>query len=152
MSAKTGHNLYLYYNSATNASPTWVQIAQVEDVNVDQLAWDTAELTRRASRFVLEIATVMRIGCMFKLWHGLGATVFDAIRTAFFARTATIFAIANGPIATAGTEYLKLPALVKEFPWNQPLREVSSHDVRIVPTYFEESSAEVEPSWNEVSA
>jgi len=152
MPAKTGHDLYLYYNSATHASPTWNAISQVEDVSVDQFEWDTAELRRRASRFLLEIATVMRVGASFKLWHKLSATTFDALRAKYFARTTTEFYIANGPAATNGTEGLRMGCLIKAFPWNQPLSEVSSHDVRIVPTLFEEASAEVEPDWLVISA
>lgn len=149
MPPKTGFDLYVYYNTATHAIPTWSLISQVEDVAVDQLAWDTAELARRSSRILLELPTVMRVGARFKLWHGLSATVFDALRGKFFARTVTEFLLFNGPVATVGSEGLRMGCIIKEFPWDQPLREISSHDVRIVPTFFEESGAEVELDWHE---
>lgn len=151
MPAYTGHDLKLYYNSATHASPTWVEISQTEDVDVDQLEWDSAELARRASRIMLELPTLLRVGITFKLWHKIAATVYDVLRAAFFARTVMEFYVANGAAATAGTEGLRIGCFFKQFPWNQALRDVSSHNCRIVPTLFEESGSEVELDWYIIS-
>lgn len=144
---KTGHGLHLYYNSATHASPTWVEVVQVEDVMIDQWDLDTAELLRRATRWVMEIPTTERLTGSFKLWHGMGATVFTALRTRRMARTPTEFFFANGLAATSGTEGLRAYMLMKSFPWSQSLKECSSHDIKVGLTYYEESGSEVLPDW-----
>ena len=148
---KTGHDLTLSYNSGTHASPTWVEIADVEDVSIDELAWAMAEVKRRSSRMKKSIATILSAALTFKLLHELNATIFDALVGIFFARTPTEFYIASGPVATAGTKGLRMYCQIEQFPWNQPLEDISSHDVRAVPTFFEESGSEVDLDWYEIS-
>lgn len=152
MGAQTGHDLKLYYNTGTHASPTWVEITQVEDVMVDEFRYDQAELKRRSTRFVLFLNTVLRAGFSFKLFHGVGITIYDDLRDAFLNRTPTEFYIADGAAATAGTEGLRIFCQLTDFPWDQPLTEVSAHQVKARPTYVEESGSEVLPDWYTISA
>lgn len=151
---KTGHKMCMYRNTGNYASPTWALVAEVQDVSIPDLARGLAELKRRANGFTKNLATLIQsIAVEFRLHHGLGVTQFDAIRSAFFAGTANEWAIMDGPIATAGTEGLRCPFLVEQFPWDQPLEDVSGHDVRLAIAYMQSnSSVEIDPSWMVVSA
>jgi len=148
MAPKTGHKMKLYRNTGSVATPVWTEVAQVGDVNIPDLSISLAELKRRASDFTKSLAGLFNsIAIEFNLIHGLDATNFDAIRQAFFAQTVEEWAVMNGDITTSGNEGLKATCLVEQFPWNQPLEEVSGHDVRLALAYMEEGGSEVDPSW-----
>jgi len=151
MPPKTGHKMKLNRNTGTVAVPVWSLVAEVGDVNIPDLSMGMAELKRRASNFVKNLASIIQtIGLEFTLTHGMDATNFDAIRANFFAGTVEEWAIMDGPIATGGSEGLRIPLLVENFPWQQPLEDVSGHDMRLVTGYMEESASEVDPSWYQV--
>lgn len=137
-----------YRNTGTVATPTWSEICEIQDLNINDFEMGMAELKRRCKTYTKNLATLIQtITIEFKLWHGLDATNFDALRANFLAGTAEEFAIMNGAIATSGNEGLRIPALIASFPWNQALEEVSGHDVRLVTAYFEEAATEIDPSW-----
>lgn len=144
----TGHNMKLYRNTGTPATPTWVELAEVGDVNLADFTRGLAELKRRANQFTKNIATLIQtIAIEFRLHYGLDATNFDAIRTNFLAGTVEEWAIFNGDIATVGNEGLRCPVIVENFPWDQPLEDVAGNDVRLAIGYLEDSGTEVDPSW-----
>jgi hypothetical protein len=153
MPAVTGHKCKLYRNTGTNASPTWVLITGVGDVSIADLSYGAAELKHRGSNFAKQLPTLIQpINVDVQLIHGIDATNYTAIRTAFFAATINEYAIADGLIATVDTQAFKFPAFWSDFPWNQPLEEVSNHDARLSLAYMEEAAAEVDPEWMVVSA
>jgi hypothetical protein len=146
-----GHKMKLYRNTGTIEVPTWQEICEIGDVSIPDLAMGLAELKRRCNNFTKNLATLIQsISVEFRMIHGLGQTVFDGIRGDFFAGNAKEFAVYNGDIATSGNEGLRLPALVEQFPWDQPLEEVSGHDVRLAVAYYEEpAGTEIDPSWQQ---
>jgi hypothetical protein len=151
-SPKTGARMNLYY-SATFATPSWQLISEVEDVSIPDFTMGMAELKRRSSAYTKNLPTLIQtVSVEFKLWHGLGATAFGALRGYFLAGTAIAIAIMDGPVATPGSEGWKVPMLVEQFPWDQALEDVSSHDIRLVLAYMEDpAGTEVNPSWLTVS-
>lgn len=146
---KTGHRMKLYYNSATPASPTWVEVCEVGDVSISDLTRGMAELKRRCKDYTKNLATLIQsISIEFRLHHGLNATVFDRIVADFFAATPRQWAVMNGDITDEDNEGFVMPALIESFPWDQPLEDVSGHDVRLVIAYMlDGSSNEVDPEW-----
>lgn len=145
---KTGHQMKLYRNAGTIATPSWQLICAVGDVSIPDLTRGMAELKSRCSQFTKNLASIIQsISVEFRLFHGMDPTNFDLIRADFFAGTVTQWAVMDGPIATNGSEGLTLPALVESFPWDQPLEDVSGHDVRLAVAYMEESSVEIDPAW-----
>lgn len=148
MSAKTGHKMKLYRNTGTVGSPVWSLVDEVGDVSIPDLSMGLAELKRRANNFTKNLATLIQsIAVEFRLHHGLDAANFDDIRANFFNGTPEEWAIMDGDIETAGSEGLRLPVLVEQFPWDQNLEDVSGHDVRLAIAYMESGGSEVEPSW-----
>lgn len=148
MAPKVGHKMKMYRNTGSVAVPVWVEVDEVGDVTISDFAMGIAELKRRANDFTKNLASLIQsISIEFRLHHGLGATNFDAIRTNFLAGTAEEWAILDGGSAVSGTEGLRLPVLIEQFPWDQALEDVSGHDVRLAIAYMEESSVEIDPSW-----
>lgn len=138
----------LYRNTGSPTSPVWTEVNEVGDVSIPDLTRGLAELKRRASDFTKNLASLIQsISVEFRLHHGLDATNFNAIRQNFFNGTAEEWLVANGNPATSGTEGLRLPALVENFPWDQPLEDVSGHDMRLAVAYWESGGSEIDPSW-----
>lgn len=144
---KTGHQMKLYRNTATVASPTWQEIGDVGDVSIPDFARGLAELKRRGNNYTKNLASIFQtIACEYRLIYGLDSTVFDALRSAFLAGDIEQYAIMDGDIATSGSEGWTIPFIMENFPWDQPLEEVSSHDIRMAIGYMDESG-EVDPAW-----
>lgn len=148
MAPTVGHKMKLYRNTGTYAAPAWSLVAEVGDVSIPDLSMGLAELKRRGNDFTKNLATMIQsISVEFRLIHGLDSTNFSAIRTNFFAGTVEEWAVMNGDITVSGSQGLRIPALVESFPWDQPLEEVSGHDVRLAIGYLEESGSEIDPEW-----
>jgi len=138
----------LYRNTGTVATPVWSEVDEVGDVSIADLAIGLAELKRRANNFTKNLASLVQsIAVEFRLHYGLDATNFDALRGNFFAQTIEEWAVMSGDITTTGEQGLRCPFLLEQFPWDQPLEDVSGHDVRLAIAYFEEAAAEIDPSW-----
>lgn len=146
MALKIGNDLKLYYNTGTIAVPVWTEIKQVGDVTLD-LNVGEAEVDLRESTWILNLPAKITVGLNVAFASNPGATIFDALRGFFLNRTSKQFAIASGPIATAGTNYLKCVFFISSFPWAQPTQEMASHDMVLSPGYLEDAGALVEPSW-----
>tara|TARA_R110000803_G_scaffold3285_6_gene11208 strand:- start:7226 stop:7687 length:462 start_codon:yes stop_codon:yes gene_type:complete len=148
----TGHKMKLYRNTGTSAVPVWSEVDEVGDVSIPDFSRSMAELKRRASDFTKNLAGLIQsVAIEFRLHHGMDATNFDAIRTAFFAGTAEEWAIMNGDNTVTGNEGLVVQCLVEQFPWDQPLEDVSGHDIRLAIAYMEEASAELNPAWTTIA-
>jgi hypothetical protein len=150
---KVGHKMKLYRNTGTVASPTWGEISEIGDVKLNGLELTTAELKRRANNFTKELPALFGAFTIdARLIHGLGSTIFDAVRADFFAQTSREYAVCNGDITEDGTQGLRFAGFMKAFPWDQNLEDVSGHDIVIAHTYKEDSGTEIDPSWMEVSS
>lgn len=149
-----GHKMKFYRNSGTIATPVWTEICSIGDLNISELSRGLAELKRRCNNYAKNLpALINSITVNFKLIFGLDSTNYTFLRTKFFTGDAVQYAIMNDAIDEDESEGLKLPALVSQFPWNQPLESVSDHDVNLVTAYMlnDDASAEVDPAWLVVS-
>ena len=146
MTLKVGNDMKLYYNTGTDASPTWNEINIVGDVTVDLNVGD-AVVDLRESNWLLNLPAKLSGSMSIMLANHIGDTDYDVLRGYFFNRTQAQFASADGAIATSGTEYFKAFCYFSAFPWSQPTQEMSSHDATLSLGYTEESSALVEPAW-----
>lgn len=151
---KVGHKMALYRNTGTVDTPVWQEIEEVGDVNLDGLEITEAELKRRANDWTKSLPALFgAFTVTFRYIHGLGQTVFNAIRTDFLAQTTREYAIVNGDISTEGTQGFRFAGYQGAFPWNQPLEDVSGHDCVLRHAYYEDAGGdEVDPSWMEVGS
>lgn len=150
MSLAVGTDNKLYYNSATNASPTWVLICIVGDVNLN-LGGSNAEIKTRCSVWDMGLPARLTAELTYNLLGHIGNSVWEALRGYYFGRTSKQIAVANAAIATVGTQYFKAFMHFTAFPIGQNLEDANGGEATMVPSYVEESSALVEPSWNTAS-
>tara|TARA_Y100000310_G_scaffold310662_1_gene356143 strand:+ start:1198 stop:1650 length:453 start_codon:yes stop_codon:yes gene_type:complete len=146
MGLKVGNDLKLYYNTGTDATPTWVEIDIVGDVTVNLEAGD-AEVDLRLTNWLLNLPSKLSGSIDLALANNIGNTAYDALRGYYFNRTIAQYASANAAIATSGTEYFKAFCHFSSFPWNQATQEMSNHDATLSLSYHEESGSLVEPAW-----
>lgn len=148
-SPRTGYSMALYLNTGTTSSPVFNLVSEVGDVSISDLSRVLAQLKRRANGYTKNLPAMMdSMSVEFRLHFGLGKTVYDLIRAAFFNATPYIWLVLAAPNPnTTGNQGLSIPAVIEQFPWDQPLENVSGHDVRLAITYMEESGTEVDPFW-----
>lgn len=96
-----GLDMFLYYNTGNFASPTWAQI-NCRDLKKGR-SLGQADVSNRGSKNKLSEPTLFDREYTFDIVTDQTDTAFAALQTAFFARTAVEFALANGPIGTAGS-------------------------------------------------
>jgi len=148
MTPNTGGNMKLYRNTGTYASPTWVLVSEIGDVTLSDLTRNLAALKRRAKIMVKSLAALIaEMALEFRLIHGLDATTFTLLITDFFAGTVKEWAIMDGLIATPTSQGLRCPFLIESLPWDQPLEDVSGHDVKLSSGYLVESTVEIDAVW-----
>ena len=145
---RVGYEMKVSYNSATNASPTWVAINEIGDVSLPDLGLNLAEVNLRVSSWMMNLGGRMNVAMEFPLAFNVTESVHDALRIAFFARTIQQYAINEG-LPTAGSHQgFKFYGIIESFPLTANLDDLTMWDtVRIAPAYFVESSAVVDPAW-----
>jgi hypothetical protein len=141
----------LYYNTATDATPTWVEITKAKDVNFP-IKFREAEANARDSECEASEPTLIGIELTFGYQYEPGTdTVFSALMTAALARTAKQYAAADGPIATSGTKFLKFFGKIFGIDNDQPLDGIETKQFTVKPVRHYESSVLIKPSWNTAS-
>ena len=118
----TGLDMYLYYNTGTFASPTWVLIDNVDDLKRQRTRAE-ADLSSRKSDELQREPTLADVSFSWGMINDETDTAFTAIRTAEEARTLIEFAFANQPIATTGCVYARRELKIFEFSEDQPLKD-----------------------------
>lgn len=147
-----GGKCKLYYNTATYAAPAWVEIIECGDVSIADLGSNLAEISTRGSKWVKNLPAQMVMAVEFTYLYKADPPVFDFLRQAFFNQTSHEFAVMDGDIATVGSEGLRLPAVIENFPINQNLEEVTMVDtVRLALAYMCDNDTVVDPEWYVVS-
>lgn len=150
---KSGHKMKLYRNTGTVSTPVWDLIDAVGDVSIPDLSMGLAELKTRASNYTKNLATLIQsIAIEFDYKNGMDATTFGGLKDDFLAGTVKEYAVMDGAIATTGSQGLRMPGLIENFPWDQPLESVSSHAVRVAIAHYESPAGTViDPSWMTVA-
>ena len=143
----TGQESKLYYNSATYASPTWVEITKCIDVTISITASEVTT-NARESAWKLTRQGLKELAISWNYLHKQGTdTVFDAIRAAFFSRTTYELLALDGPATESGCQGIRAHCQFFSNTLNQGLEDASTVDFEAKPVYAEESSALVVPSW-----
>jgi hypothetical protein len=118
----------LYINSGNHGAPTWIECQLVQDLNLD-LEKDKAEIKARLSRWVMTLPTHKKAPVSFKILGDTSDTNYATLRDAFINDTLCDVAIADGAIATSGTEYFRADFYLYGFKKAQPLGEANTADV-----------------------
>lgn len=153
MRAVTGGNMKMYRNTGTDGTPVWVLVPSVEDVSIPDFERSMAELKMRSSQFASNLAAIIQtISVNFKLWYGIDSTNFSALQQCFFQGIAEEWAIMDDLITTTGSQGLRIPMLVAQFPFDQALEAAASLDVTLKTAYMESPpGTRIDPSWYTVA-
>ncbi len=147
---KTGSKMKAYRNDGTVATPVWEEVADIGDLSLPDISLNIAELKRRSNSWTKGLAALYSMYAIeFRLVHGLTKQKFEEILDDFTGPRVKEWAVCDDAIATTGTYGIRIPCLIENFPWDQPLEDVSGHDIRLVLAWMEEASAEVDPAWIE---
>jgi len=140
------NDCFLYYNTNTNASPTWAEIARAKGATVGSSA-STVETTARDSKFEFAAVNTVKVGPLSFDYQIIGGTdaVFNALRAAFLAKTPLQFAETDGPIASAGSQGWKAYFQITKCDVSDTDSRTASVEAELCRFY--ESDALVEPAW-----
>jgi len=120
-----GVDCILARNSGSYGSPTWstVSIARDVSLNMERKAGDTSK--RGGGGHASELVGNSDTGVEFEVIYDPTDTQFIALQAAYMAKTVVEFAIANGTIATTGTNYLRAHFQLHKFSRTEPLDDAS---------------------------
>lgn len=125
---KRGDDYKLWLNTGVQATPVWVNIKAVSDINLDP-AYADIEVPEQG------IGTGHLAGegdpsITFTLFEDAGDANVETLIAAMFARTMKEIAISNAPLmTTSGSKNYRLEALLVGFPLSAARGEAASFDV-----------------------
>lgn len=143
-----GQECKLYRNTATEASPTWVEITHAINVSAN-LGKGEADVSARFSGWKLTRGALKELEITFTYRKKQGTdTVFTALIAAVVARTAIQLAVLDAAITEVGAQGPKAYCELFSSNLSQDLESAEEVEFTAKPTYFEESSVLIEPEWH----
>lgn len=134
MGLRIGQAQYLYRNSATYGSPTWVLINTVKDVTVtDKL--DEVDASCRASNFKLTEPGQEDFSIETVILADTANTQYQALLDAHNAKTAIDLLALDGPVATVGSQGHRCICKILDFSRGEPLNDLATNNVVAKPSY-----------------
>lgn len=129
-----GINCKLYRNTGTYGSPTWNEVDGVIDVSLDIDA-DTGDATTRATGGWRQHASTVRDASLeFEMPYDTADADMVAFRDALLTSGTVIeLAVADGAIATTGTQYLRGSWCVTSFGFSEDLSDIRKVSVSLKP-------------------
>ena len=102
-----GFEAKAYYNTGTDATPTWVEMTRCKDVSTP-LSKSEADVSRRETRFKLARGAMIEAAVEIAYQYKKGTdAVFDALLDSFLNGTPIQVAIMDQAIATSGAQGLR---------------------------------------------
>lgn len=140
----------LYRNNGSHASPTWIEVKEVRDLDI-KFSPDKFDDSDRSSNFKLYDAGQIELGCTFKMTFRKGNLNCKHIRDSILECTATEYAAMYGDITESGSEGFRFYGKCFKGDHSQPLNDGDTVDVELAPTYFEENDIQIEPTFYEIA-
>ncbi|HZT79582.1 MAG TPA: hypothetical protein VFA26_05155 [Gemmataceae bacterium] len=133
MSEKIGLDGNLYRNTGTYSTPVWTLIPTVRDLTLEMSASE-ADVSSRGQNFKLKRTALLELSVDGELIYNPTDPNYTALRDGFLNKTVIEFAVADGPIATSGTQYLRMSCQVFKFSRGEPLEGAMTNSFSIKPT------------------
>lgn len=141
MGKKLGLDAKLYRNTGTYGSPTWTEYKNVKDLGLNLTKAEADATTRGYGGWEALVSTLKKGALSFESVYDTADTGFVALLDSFLNNTAVEFAIADGPILTAGTKYIRASMEVFGFNKTENLTDVQRVAFDIKPTYADNAPA-----------
>lgn len=122
----------LYRNTGSWASPVWNEIPNVKDLSLG-LEKGEADASSRFTKWKLTRGAMKEATIEWGMIRDSTDADWLALHTAWLADTVVGFAVADGPIATAGTMYFKVECEILKFSHTENMEEVMITEVSIKP-------------------
>lgn len=119
----------LYYNAGTYMSPTWTLIPAVKDLKLN-LSKSTADAASRQYTWKMVLACLKEASLEYEILANPSDNTYTTLQSAYLNDTDEDMAIANGLIATNGTEYFRADWLLTGFSLSEPLQGVRTASVK----------------------
>lgn len=128
----TGLTCYGYYMSSGSwASPTWSLIPGIKDLKFNNQL-KTIQANSRDDTHDAVLPGRFTKSVSFSVLRNKAATVQAALRTNHAAKTKTIFAFSDGPIATTGSTYWKMECYITSQNESEPEEGVTTTDYELM--------------------
>jgi hypothetical protein len=128
-----GLNGNAYYNSGSYASPVWVLIPSVGDLD-NAFEWDEADASSRAGEGEeWSMPALSKKTVDFDLKYDPTDTAWTYLQTASVARSAVEFLILDGLEATTGTQGPRVTCSIFKFGRTEKLKEVMGTPISLKP-------------------
>lgn len=137
MAKQVGLDQYLYRNTATYGSPTWVIVENVRDLTASD-TYAEADVSRRntgASAYKQTEPTLREMSFEWDMVYDPSDADFTALLGFHQARTLVEFAFSDGVIATTGTKYFRIECKLFDFTMDEPLEDGKIVHVVAKPCY-----------------
>jgi hypothetical protein len=135
MAEKSGFSGIFARNTGTYGTPTWTTVTIVRDLTITLEAAE-ADVSSRGSRFKRYIATLIEFGVELEFIYDPANASYVAMLAAAIANPPTTieFAVADGTIATSGTQYVRFHAQVFGMGRSEPLEDGMTNSCMLKPT------------------
>lgn len=134
MSYVLGLSGVLHRNTGTYGSPVWVAIGAIGDLDMPIEAEEADATTRNSGGFEQVLASIKKASIEFDMKYDTTDTNWSALLTAFMAGTPIEFLALDGPVATTGSQGLRVTCVVTKHGRSEKLKDVMATSVTLRPT------------------
>lgn len=135
----SGRKSKMYYSIGGAASPTWVEVTPIGDVNQADSRGST-DVDTRESDFTKVVTGNRKVELGFNMKLTNGNAQFEALRDAYIADDDIGIANYIGDMADSGAQGLQMDCKLIDFPIDLPLKDWANANLKLAPSY--ESSFE----------
>lgn len=129
---KTGVFAHLYVNSGVFNSPTWVEIVNVRDVDLDDEMVRADATIRGDGGLAAELPGPRKIGLKCGILWNTGGADFAILHPAYLAETPTEFLALDGPSnANSGSQGPRFTGIIFKFARKEGLSDSLTADLEI---------------------
>jgi len=146
MSVRFGIDGKLYYSTAGIGTPTWTELSGVKNVSLNVEGKEVDVTTRASGGFALADIALMDASIEFEMPLDPDDTGYQAVETAFFARSMIGMAVMSGGVAVAKSRGLWADCKITKFD-----REESLEDAMVVKVTAKPTHSANAPQWKVIS-
>lgn len=135
-----------YRNTGTHASPTWVEMPEVRDLDI-AFGSESFEDSDRGSLFKMHDAGLIELSVSYSMTFRAGNANCAHVRNEILTCGTTEYLALYGEVTVAGSEGFRFYAGTFKDDLKQPLSDGDTADVEHMPKYFEEGGSQIVPTW-----